>query len=115
MIYFPWVKVRSRTFYYSNWSSVSGGPAIELSENNFESSFAGADNEQAVDNFNFGTEDLSINLFTDKEDSGWGIHAVTAWQGDSVEEWSKNTTKHKEVNYMEYTSCLLYTSDAADE
>ena len=36
--------------------------AIELSENNFESSFAGADNEQAVDNFNFRTDDLSTDL-----------------------------------------------------
>ena len=27
-----------------------------------ESSFAGAENEQAVDNFNFRTEDLSTNL-----------------------------------------------------
>ena len=43
-------------------SSFSGGTAIELSENNFETSFAGADNEQAVENFNFRTEDLSINL-----------------------------------------------------
>ena len=64
----------------------------------------GADNEQAVDNFNFRTEDLSINLFTDKEDSGRGINAVTAWEGDSVEEWSKNTTKHKEVNYMAWST-----------
>ena len=36
--------------------------AIELSENNFESSFAGADNEQAVNNFNFCTDDLSTDL-----------------------------------------------------
>ena len=38
------------------------GTAIELSENNFDSSFAGADNEQAVDNFNFRTKDLSTDL-----------------------------------------------------
>ena len=34
----------------------------ELSEKKLESSFAGAENEQAVDNFNFRTEDLSTNL-----------------------------------------------------
>ena len=33
-------------------SSFSGSTSIELSENNFESLFAGADNEKAVDNFN---------------------------------------------------------------
>ena len=44
-------RVRSRAVYYSNQSNFGGGTAIELSENNFESSFPGADNEQAVDNF----------------------------------------------------------------
>ena len=39
-------------------SSFSGVSAIELSENNFSSLFAGADNEQAVNNFNFCTENL---------------------------------------------------------
>ena len=39
-----------------------GGTAIELSENNYESSFAGVNNEQAVDNFNFRTDDLSTDL-----------------------------------------------------
>ena len=42
--------------------SFGGGTAIELSENNFESSFVGTDNEQAVDNFNFRTDDLSTDL-----------------------------------------------------
>ena len=42
--------------------AVLSSHAIELSENNFESSFAGADNEQAVDNFNFRTKDLSTYL-----------------------------------------------------
>ena len=42
----------------------------ELPENNFESLFAGADNEKAVDNFNLRTEDLLTYLFTDKGDSG---------------------------------------------
>ena len=45
-------------------SSFSGSTSIELSENNFESSFAGADNEKAVDNFNLRTEDLLTELFT---------------------------------------------------
>lgn len=58
-------------------SSFSGGTSIEVQENNFESLFAGADNEKAVDNFNLRTEDLSTDLFTDKEDSGRGITTVT--------------------------------------
>ena len=43
-------------------SSFSGDTAIELSENHFESSFAGAETEQAVYNFNFCTEDVSTDL-----------------------------------------------------
>ena len=35
-------------------------------------SFAGAENEEAVDNFNFRTEDRPTCMFTDKEDSGRG-------------------------------------------
>ena len=35
-------------------------------------SFAGAENEDAVDNFNFRTEDRPTCIFTDKEDSGRG-------------------------------------------
>ena len=58
-------------------SSFSGSTSIELSENNFESLFAGADNEKAVDNFNLRTEDLLTDLFTGKEDSGRGITTVT--------------------------------------
>ena len=57
-------------------SSFSGGTAIKLSGNNFETLFAGADNEQAVNNFNFRTEDLLTDLFTDKEDSGRGITII---------------------------------------
>ena len=58
-------------------SSFSGSTSIELSENNFESLFAGADNEKAVDNFNLRTvldivlrnhftpiKELVINLFS---------------------------------------------------
>ena len=41
---------------------ILSGSAIELSENNFDFSFVGADNEQAVDNFNFRTKDLSADL-----------------------------------------------------
>ncbi len=51
-------------------SSFSGSTSIELSENNFEFLFAGADNEKIVDNFYLRTEDLLTDLFTDKEDSG---------------------------------------------
>ena len=60
-------------------SSFSSSTSIELSENNFESLFAGAgaDNEKAVDDFNLSTEDLLTDLFTHKEDSGRGITTVT--------------------------------------
>ena len=40
-------------------SSFSGSRSIDLSENNFESLFADADKEIAVDNFNLRTEDLT--------------------------------------------------------
>ena len=66
-----------RTLFIAQ-SSFSGDTAIELSENNFETLFAGANNEQAVNNFNFCTEDLLTDLFTDKEDSGrWITITVT--------------------------------------
>ena len=39
-------------------SSFSGSTSMELSKNNFESLFAGADNEKAVDNFNSRTEEI---------------------------------------------------------
>ena len=58
-------------------SSFSGSRSIDLSENNFESSFADADNEKAVDNFNLRTADLFTNVFTDKEDSSQGIITVS--------------------------------------
>jgi len=51
--------------------------SIDLSENNFESLFADADNEKAVDNFNLRTEDLFTDVLTDKEDSGGGIITVS--------------------------------------
>ena len=39
--------------------------------------FAGAENEQRVDNFNFRTEDLLTDLFTVKEDFGRGITTIS--------------------------------------
>ena len=45
-------------------------------------------------------------MFTDKEDSGRGITTVP--DKNLVEEWSKNTAKPKEVNYM--SSWSIYTS-----
>ena len=39
-------------------------------------------------------------MFTDKELKDSGREINCNWQGNSVEEWSKNTEKHKEVNYM---------------
>ena len=59
-------------------SSFSGITSIELAEKtNFESLFAGADKEKAVDNFNSRTEELLTDLFSDIEDSGRGIIFVT--------------------------------------
>ena len=65
--------------------SFSGSTSIELSENNFESLFAGADNEKAVDNFSLRTEDLLTDLFTHEEDSGRGITTVCNRHGNSVQ------------------------------
>ena len=45
-------------------SGFSGSTSIELSENNFESIFAGLDNKKAVDNFNLLAEDLLTDLLT---------------------------------------------------
>ena len=53
-------------------SSFSSSRSIDLSENNFESFFADADNEKAVDNFNLRTEDLFTGVFTDKEFEDYG-------------------------------------------
>ena len=95
-------------------SSFSGSRSIDLSENNFESLFADADNEKAVDNFNLRTEDLFTDVFTDKEDSGRGIITVsdkeiqarnearipqntkraTSW---STRVWDDWVTKQKEI------------------
>ena len=58
-------------------SSFSGSRSIDLSGNNFESLFADADNEKAVDNFNLRTEDLFTDVLTDKGDSGRGIITVS--------------------------------------
>ena len=65
-------------------SSFSDSTSIELSENNFESLFGGADNEKAVDNFNLHTEDLLTDLFTHKEDSGPRDHYCNR-HGNSVQ------------------------------
>ena len=59
-------------------SSFGGITSIELAEKtNFESLFAGADNEKAVDNFNLRTDHLLTDLFSDIEDYGRGIIFVT--------------------------------------
>ena len=58
-------------------NSFSGSRSIDLSENNFESLFADADNEKKIDNINLRTEDLFTDVLTDKEDSGRGIITVS--------------------------------------
>ena len=56
----------------------------ELSENNLNLQFAGAENEQAVDNFNFRTEDLSTDLSACLQTKN--IPGEGSLQGNSVEE-----------------------------
>ena len=49
-------------------------------------------------------------MFTDKEDSGQRFTTVTDKEIQSRNcEWSKNTTKHKELNYM--SSCSRPVGD----
>ena len=67
----------SELFITQSRFSGSSSRSIDLSENNFESLFADADNEKAVDNFILRTEDLFTDVFTDKEDSGRGIITVS--------------------------------------
>ena len=67
----------SESELFISQSSFSSSTSIEPLENNFESLFAGADNERAVDNFSLRIEDFLTNLFTDKEDSSQGIATVT--------------------------------------
>ena len=71
------MNVSSESELFITQSSFSGSRSIDLSENNLESLFAGADNEKAADNFNLRTEDLLTDVFTDKEDSGRGIITVS--------------------------------------
>lgn len=54
-------------------SSFSGSTSSALSANNFESLFAVANNEEAVENYNLRTKDLLTERFTHKEDSCLGI------------------------------------------
>ena len=86
-------------------SRFSGSTSIELSENNFESLFAGANNKKALDNFNLRTEDLLTDLFTDKEDSDRGITTVNykEIQRRNDARIPQNT---KKGNFMEYTSMI---------
>ena len=67
----------SESELFTTQSRFSGSTSIDLSENNFESLFADADNEKAVDNFILRTEDLFTDVFTDKEDSALGIITVS--------------------------------------
>ena len=58
----------------------------ELSENNLNLQFAGAENEQAVDNFNFRTEDLSTDLHVYIQRRFRARDHYCNSQGNSVEE-----------------------------
>ena len=76
---------------------------MELWESNFESSFAGVDNEQAVDNFNFLTDDLSTTcMFRDKKDSGRGITTRKFSRG-MKQEYQKTQRGQLHV-FMDYAS-----------
>ena len=66
-----------------------------------ESSFAGAENEQAVDNFNFRTEDLSTDLHVYRRRFRARDHFITVPDKEiQSRNQAKNTTKPKEINYM---------------
>ena len=75
---------------------------------NFESLFAGADNEKAVDNFNLRTEDLLTDFFSDIEDSSRGIIVVTDTEIQARnEERIPQNMYTKRGNSMEYTSIRM--------
>ena len=76
-------------------SSFSGSRSIDLSENNFESLFADADKEIAVDNFNLRTEDP----FTDVLQG-----SATDFSGASVESDEPPTKKICECASKENTA-----------
>ena len=112
-------------------SSFSGSRSIDLSENNFESLFADADNEKAVDNFNLRTEDLFTDVFTDKEDSGRGIITVsdkeiqarnearipqntkraTSWSTRVWDDWVNHFTPIKEWATRRRKLCPMFCKD----
>ena len=58
----------------------------------------GADNEQAVNNLSFRTEDLLTDLFRDKEDFGRGITTVTDEEIQARNLWEQ----------ISYTCCFIY-------
>ena len=82
------------SLYYSFEVVLVAAALIALSENNFESLFAGADNEKAVDNFNLRTDDLLTDLFTHKEDSSRGITSVTDKEIQARNEARIRTKQH---------------------
>ena len=69
--------IQSQTSVFITKSSFSGSTSSALSANNFESLFAVANNEEAVDDYNLRTKDLLTERFTHKEDSCQGITTVT--------------------------------------
>ena len=58
----------------------------------------GADNEQAVNNLSFRTEDLLTDLFRDKEDFGRGITTVTDEEIQARNLWVQ----------ISYTCCFIH-------
>ena len=73
-----------------------GGAIVDqLSENNFESLFAGADNEKAVDIFSLRT----VDLYTHEDDSGRGITTVADKdiQTRNEERIPQNTKRYRPI------------------
>ena len=86
--------------------SFSGGTARAFGKQ-FESSFAGAESEQAVDNFNFRTEDLSTDLhvYRQKKIPGEGslLQLTRKFSRGMKQEYYK-TQKVQLYVFKEYTS-----------
>ena len=89
-----WSDSESEVEPFITRTKVTGGrTAIELSENNFESSFAGADNEQAVDNFNFRNDDLSTDLHVYRQRRFWAREHYKGIQSRNEAKIPPNTTR----------------------
>lgn len=97
-------------------SCFGGITSIELAEKtNFESLFAGADNEKAVDNFNLRTEDLLTDFFSDIEDSSRGIILVTDTEIQASNEFFTCALARIRWTVVQQWTLLILTSSVIQE